>query len=71
VGDQGEQHDQESGNPDEESGGELWGLDFFFVHTSGYAFGNSCKGRNRKHIQPTHVCLINILNPKPGLSEGT
>ena len=39
VGNQGEQHDQESGNPDEESGGELWGLDFFFVHTSGYAFG--------------------------------
>ncbi len=43
VGNQGEQHDQESGDPDEESGGELRGFDFFFVHRSGYAFGNSCK----------------------------
>jgi hypothetical protein len=51
VGNQGEHHDQESGNPDEESGGEFWGFDFLFVHASGYAFDNSCQGGNPKHIQ--------------------
>ena len=72
MGNEGEQHDQESGNPDEKSRGELWGLDFFFVHMSGYAFGNSCQGRKRTHSSPTHVYLMNIpTHAKSGIARAT